>query len=130
MTNNVDVLGGINDSIPWKAPCMVATTADMTSTMIGLPVLDGYQTQAYDRILVRDNTDQTTNGIYVASLSAWARAIDFSNSSGVALGTQVRVNQGTTYNGAYFVLATPGQPGQIVFGSSNIVFELVTAFGG
>lgn len=38
----------------------------MTNTMTGLPVIDGYQLLANDRVLVRANTDEITNGIYCA----------------------------------------------------------------
>ena len=102
LTGPLDVLGGIDDGAAYKAPCKVATIADMTGAMIGLPVIDGYQTISGDRVLVRANTSATTNGIYVAQLGGWCRAIDFTNSSAIAHGTQVLVANGTTYAGCIF----------------------------
>lgn len=118
MSTFLDVLGGLDASAAYKAPCAVATTADMTNTMIGLPVIDGYQCEADDRILVWENSNETTNGIYNASLSAWSRAIDFSNSSAILHGTQVLVVNGSASGGFVFVCNTPNP----TVGSTNITF--------
>ena len=119
MTTNLDVLGGLADGVAVKIPCACATTADMTGALIGLPVIDGYQTRANDRVLVWQNADQTTNGIYNAQSGAWARAIDFSNTSAAVAGTEVYVFGGALYAGTTFIV----QEGDIVFGASPIVFE-------
>lgn len=120
VASDLDVLGGLNSGKAYKAPCAVATTGDITNTMIGLPVIDGYQVQAGDRVLVWQNTDARTNGIYSAQLSAWTRTIDFSNSSAVTEGTQVLVTGGLTYLGTIFNL----QESTVVFGSTNITFGI------
>ena len=122
MTSNLDVLGGINDGAAYKAPCAAATTGDLTGALIGLRVVDGYQTVSGDRVLVWKNTDQTTNGIYVAQGGAWTLASDFSNSSAVVEGTQVLVTNGTAYGGNVFYVTTQGN---ITIGVSNISFALV-----
>ena len=76
-----------------KTACRVATTAD-----IGLnstPTIDGVAVVAGDRVLVKDQTDATQNGIYVVSSGNWARSDDFDETGEVAQGTQVLVNFGT-----------------------------------
>ena len=98
-----DVLGGISDDTGFKSPCRVATTADLGTSLTGLPVIDGVQLASGDRVLVWRQTDQTTNGIYVAASGAWSRAIDFSSSAGIVRGTQVYVSDGTTSGGVSFV---------------------------
>jgi phage-related tail fiber protein len=122
LSTSLDVLGGLAGGSAYKTPVAVATTTDLTGKMIGLLTIDGYVLQPNDRVLVRDNVDQTTNGIYTANLSAWVRSIDFSNSSAIAAGTQVFVVNGATYGGTSFSLTTPGQPGTIVIGTANITF--------
>jgi hypothetical protein len=116
-----DVLGGLLEDQGMKAPVAVATTADMTNSMTGLQIVDGYQTKINDRILVWKNSNQTLNGIWVANTGAWTPAIDFSNGGAVAAGTQVAVFNGATYGGATFMC----QVGNPTFGSTNIVFKLV-----
>jgi hypothetical protein len=57
-----------------KAECQVATTANIT--LSGLQTIDGYTTLAGDRVLVKNQSLQQNNGIYVAASGAWARSSD------------------------------------------------------
>ena len=57
-----------------KAECQVTTTVNIT--LSGLQTIDGYTTLAGDRVLVKNQTNQTQNGIYVAATGAWARSTD------------------------------------------------------
>ena len=57
-----------------KAACQVATTANIT--LSGLQTIDGYTTLAGDRVLVKNQSSSQYNGIYIASASAWIRAVD------------------------------------------------------
>lgn len=114
------MLGGITDLAAYKQPCAVATLVDMTNTMTGLPVIDGYQLLANDRVLVRANTDEITNGVMNAQLGAWTRAIDFAFNSGVVTGTQILVNNGASFGNVVFRVTTLDP---IVVGSSLITFS-------
>ena len=58
-----------------KDSVKVATIANIT--LSGLLSIDGVTTISGDRILVLNQTDQTENGVYIASTSAWTRAYDF-----------------------------------------------------
>ena len=102
----LDDLGGIADDTGFKAPCRVATTANLGTALIGLLVVDNVQLVIGDRVLVWQQTDQATNGIYVVSSGAWSRAIDFSSSSSIMRGTQVFVTDGTLYGGSAFYCQT------------------------
>lgn len=102
MASYVDVLGGLDDTTGYKAPCRLATTADLGTALIGLLIIDGVQTVAGDRILVWQQADQTTNGIYTTSTGAWARSLDFSSSSSILKGTQLFVSDGAQYAGVAF----------------------------
>jgi hypothetical protein len=57
-----------------KAACQVATTVNISLT--GLQTIDGYTTLSGDRVLVKNQSTSSQNGIYIASASAWARSTD------------------------------------------------------
>lgn len=131
MGQPLNVVGGLDDAAAYKVPCACATTVDMTNTMIGLPIIDGYQTKSGDRILVWQNTDQTTNGIYQIpptpnptvpppnNTSAWTRSLDFTNTDSVYFGTQVVVTGGNLYGNQIFSVQSPSFP---TFGADPIIF--------
>jgi len=76
-----------------KAACQVGTTTNIT--LSGLQTIDGYTTLAGDRVLVKNQSTSSQNGIYIASSTAWARAVDMDVWSEVP--------------GAYTVLLNGGQ---------------------
>lgn len=57
-----------------KNACAAATTANIT--LSGLQAIDGYTTLAGDRVLVKNQTTASANGIYVAGSGAWTRSTD------------------------------------------------------
>jgi len=90
-----------------KAPCVVATTANITlsgeQTIGGLAVVSG------DRVLVRAQTDATENGIYDAVIGAWKRSKDFNSANDVVNGVLVvDTNSGEVYQAVFAGSWTPG----------------------
>lgn len=57
-----------------KASVLAATTANIT--LSGAQTIDGVSVVAGDRVLVKNQTAQADNGIYVAATGAWARSAD------------------------------------------------------
>lgn len=57
-----------------KASVRAATTANIT--LSGAQTIDGVAVIAGDRVLVKDQSSASANGIYVAASGAWARATD------------------------------------------------------
>jgi len=57
-----------------KASVLAATTANIT--LSGAQTIDGVSIVAGDRVLVKNQTTQADNGIYVAASGAWARSAD------------------------------------------------------
>ena len=131
-TIQTDRIASVNASSAIKVPCRVATTADLTPSLSGgalgsggggLPTIDGVALAANDRVLVKNQTDQTTNGIYLATATAWQRAVDFADNLAAVKGTIVLVTDGTTAAGLWFELTTANP---VTFGASAITFAVTS----
>jgi hypothetical protein len=86
-----------------KAPVKAATTASIT--LSGLQTIDGVALAAGDRVLVKNQTYEQKNGIYVVAAGTWSRAKDAEVSSGdysALWNATTTVLQGTTNGGLYF----------------------------
>ncbi|TGU02497.1 hypothetical protein [Mesorhizobium sp. M00.F.Ca.ET.220.01.1.1] len=75
-----------------REPVRLATTANIT--LYGLQTIDSVLTQVGDRVLVKDQADQTQNGIYTASEGQWFRAADARTARTLQKGTTVHVQEG------------------------------------
>jgi len=115
----IDRINGLIGSIAIKAPCRVATTANIT--LSGEQTIDTVAVVADDRVVVKNQTNQTENGIYDASATAWSRAADFDGNRDFVKGTVVRVLEGTA-GGIYYEVTSEG----VIVGESNIIFAATT----
>lgn len=78
-----------------KASALVATTENIT--LSGSQTIDGIGVGDGDRVLVKNQTDLTENGIYVASTSgAWVRSADTDTWENI-VSAYVMVEEGTTH---------------------------------
>lgn len=103
---------GNNQKIAVKA----GTIANITLT--DLQTIDGVSLIAGDRVLVKDQTDQTQNGIYVVASGAWARPADAD--TGVELiGATVLISGGNTNSGIGYSVISPSP---ITIGTTNIIW--------
>jgi hypothetical protein len=109
---------GINTGAAVKVPCKAATTANIT--LSGAQTIDGVSCVADDRVLVKEQTTASENGIYDVSSSTWQRAKDFDGSFDVVQGTLVPVANGTTYEGQVFRVTTANP---ITIGTTSLAFE-------
>lgn len=83
--------------LAWKAPVRVASTgAPLNPATGGLLTVDGVALAVGDRVLCKDEADQTTNGIYNAQTGPWTRTIDAANNSQWSKGLLVLVTDGST----------------------------------
>lgn len=57
-----------------KASCVVATTANIT--LSGTQTIDGVAVVAGDRVLVKNQSTASQNGIYVVAAGSWSRSTD------------------------------------------------------
>lgn len=107
-----------------KASVKVATTAAITiaSGLEAGDVIDGYTLVAGDRVLVKNQTTASENGIYIASASgAASRATDADNNAEVTPGMFTFVENGTVNADSGWVLITDGD---ITVGTTALSFSL------
>ncbi len=107
------VPNGDNLTIALKTPCAAATTANIT--LSGTQTIDGVAVVANDRVLVKDQTDATENGIYLVASGAWARTNDAADAGDLVTGTEVRVTGGTANQGRWQITNT----GTITIGTTE-----------
>lgn len=127
ITNNIDLnsLKGINSADPsapqdlatkayvdaavqgikWKEPARVASTANLT--LSGAQTIDGVAVVAGDRVLVKNQTTASANGIYLCAAGSWTRTTDFDISAEV-LGSGIFISEGTTLGNSVWTMTTDG----------------------
>ncbi|MFI6900329.1 hypothetical protein ACIBKY_03655 [Nonomuraea sp. NPDC050394] len=103
-----------------KPAVRVATTA--TITLSGLQTIDGVSVQAGDRVLVKNQTTTTQNGLYTAASGAWTRTTDALNPN-----TFVFVSEGTSLAETGWAISTNGA---IVVGTTAIAWAQFAGGGG
>lgn len=87
-----------------KGSCRVGTTADIT--LSGLQTIDGVSLAAGDRVLVKNQTDASQNGIYkVVDGAAWTRTSDMDQASEFA-GAFTFLEEGTVQADTGWVCTT------------------------
>ena len=121
---------GVSQGLDVKESVRAASTGNLT--LSGAQMIDGVSVVADDRVLVKDQTDATENGIYIAAAGAWARAADFDGSaSGGADAEDVKgafffVEEGSTNADNGFVCTNDGT---VSFGASDISFVQFSGAG-
>ena len=68
----------------FKGSVKVATTQNIS--LNGLLTIDGVELSQGDRVLVKDQTSRSENGIYIASSGSWSRSSDCNTDSKVTPG--------------------------------------------
>ena len=118
-----EILAMENRTVPWFPPVVAATTGN--HGLSGLSAVDGVTPAAGDRILVRVQSTPAQNGIYIAALGAWTRAVDLNGSAPIIQGTRVIVYGGDTQAQLTYAL-TSANP--VVVGTSDITFALAELY--
>ena len=109
-----------------KGSVRAATTANIT--LSNTQTVDGVALSVGDRVLVKDQSTGSQNGIYVVASGSWTRATDADNNPGgeVTSGMFCFVEEGTVNADCGFVLTT-NDP--ITLGTTALSFTLFSASG-
>lgn len=106
-----------------KGSVKAATTGAIT--LSGTQTIDGVSVVAGDRVLVKNQSPATGNGIYVVAAGAWTRATDM-DSSGEFAGAFTFVEQGTVNADSGWVCTTDGS---VTIGTTNVDFAQFSGAG-
>ena len=107
-----------------KESCKVATTANIT--LSGTQTIDGVAVSADERVLVKDQSTGSQNGVYLCKSGSWSRASDFDSDTEVTSGAFTFVEQGSVNADAGFVLTTDGT---ITVGTTALSFTQFSGAG-
>lgn len=117
---NKDYVDSVATGLDWKNAARAGTTANINLASPGAAI-DGVTLAAGDRVLVKNQTTGSENGLYrfVAAASPMVRTNDADTSAEVTSGLAVLIVQGTTLAGTQWVLNTPDP---IVVGTTALTF--------
>ena len=107
-----------------KASVRAATTANIT--LSGEQTIDGVSVVAGNRVLVKNQSTASENGIYVADASTWSRAEDANTSAEVTAGMFTFVSEGTANADSGWVLTTNDT---ITLGTTALAFAQFSGAG-
>ena len=101
-----------------KAPCIIETNANLT--LSGEQTVNGVAVVAGNRVLVKDQTDASENGIYTVETSAWCRAGDWDGERDAVNGTLVIVAAAT------YAIYRLNVSGTFTIGTSDATFTALS----
>lgn len=106
--NNTDAVtkqyvDGFIQGLAWKDTVRLASTANVALT--GLTAIDGITPTGTDRILLKNQTTASENGIWSAAAGAWTRTFD-ADAGGEVLNAAVFVSEGTVNRDTAWVCTT------------------------
>ena len=108
-----------------KQSVRVATTGNIT--LSGTQTIDGVSLSAGDRVLVKNQTTGSENGLYVVvDGGSWTRAEDADSDSEVTAGLFTFVTEGTSYADTGWVISTNDD---ITVGTTAITFTQFSGAG-
>ena len=123
---NKGYVDGVAQGLDIKDSVVAATTANIT--LSGTQTVDGVSLSADDRVLVKDQSTATQNGIYlVKSGASWVRTDDLATGSDAA-GAFAFIEQGSTYADVGFVCSS--DKGSAVVGTNNLAFTQFSGVAG
>ena len=105
------------------AECATTANVNLTNGLEAGDSIDGVTLVAGDRVLVKDQTDATENGLYLAVSSGAASRDPEHDTIAELSGQMIVVNQGTSNDNKIFLCTTDSSA---TIGSSNITYSQVT----
>tara|TARA_R100000329_G_scaffold18098_1_gene18118 strand:- start:4953 stop:6119 length:1167 start_codon:yes stop_codon:yes gene_type:complete len=115
---------GVSQGLDIKEAVKVATTANIT--LSGTQTIDGVAVSADERVLVKNQSTASQNGIYLCKASTWQRTDDLAAGAD-ASSVFVFVDQGTVNSDNGFVCSS--NKGSAVVGTNNLAFTQFSGAG-
>jgi len=115
---------GVATGLDVKASVRAATTANIT--LSGTQTIDGVAVIAGNRVLVKNQSTASQNGIYVAAAGAWNRATDADTDAEVTSGLFTFVEEGTANADSGYILQTENP---ITVGTTALAFVQFSGAG-
>ena len=120
---NKGYVDSVAQGLDVKQSVRAATTADIT--LSGAQTIDGVSVIADDRVLVKNQSAPSENGIYVAAAGAWTRSLDMDQGPEFP-GSFFFVEEGTVNANNGFVCTTNSP---VTVGATAITFEQFSGAG-
>ena len=121
---NKGYVDSVAQGLDIKDSVKVATTANIT--LSGTQTIDGVAVSADERVLVKDQSTASQNGLYLCKASTWVRTDDLAAGSDAA-GAFAFVEQGTVNGDNAFVCSS--DKGSAVTGTNNLSFVQFSGAG-
>ena len=125
LTPDISTLTQLRDAVKniakggdYKQSVRIASTANIAA-LSGLAAIDGVTPIAGDRILVKDQSTASQNGIYVAAAGAWTRATDADTGAEFNGGAIIPVEEGTFNADTNWQLSNNGT---VTIGTTGLTF--------
>jgi hypothetical protein len=107
-----------------KQSVRAATTANIT--LSGAQTIDGVSVVSGDRVLVKDQSVGSQNGIYTVAVGSWSRSSDADSDTEVTAGMFTFVTEGSTNADSGWVLTTNDT---ITLGTTSLAFAQFSGAG-
>lgn len=107
-----------------KQSVRAASTANLT--LSGVQTVDGVSLVVGNRVLAKNQTTSSQNGVYVVAAGAWSRATDFDEPYEVTAGVFFFVEEGTVNADAGFVITSDNPQ---VVGTDPLIFTQFSGAG-
>lgn len=114
----IETIDGALGLVPVTADVRAATAGNIA--LSGLQTVDGITLAAGDRVLVKNQTTGSQNGVYTAAAGVWARSADADTSAKVAAGIHVYVEEGTANGKTRWQMVNAGT---VTVGTTALSFE-------
>lgn len=98
--------------------CRLATTANIT--LSGTQTIDGVSALEGNRVLVKNQSTESQNGVYLVASGSWSRATDFDSNAEVVPGSYFYIEDGNDNGATTWVLGTTGT---IIVGTTGLTFN-------
>ena len=119
-----DYVNSVQQGLDVKQSVRAATTTAIT--LFGTQTVDGVALAVGNRVLVKNQANETTNGIYVVAAGTWLRAADADSNAEVTAGLFTFVAEGTKNSDSGWILVSNDA---IDLGSTNLTFTQFTGTG-